>query len=170
VAPSKIGALRYDPKAPILDGATETVFGNAGKILQKRMIRKDSLVGKAYGLSDEESMAAAMAGNPRAQQVADLSRSLGRGVQNLENFGKTVEKMGATPVSAALKTAKYGGYVMGKSGSALRAAGTVMQPVENRMLSRYGSEELYDYMRPKSPWQKRHDQSTMEPVLASHDL
>ncbi len=162
--------MKYRPGPSATDGGTETVMGNLGSAIKRKILKPSYDEARKYGMTAEEALNVAKESSPSADKWAGGMRSAGRGLENLENFGKQVEAIGVAPVKAAAKAAKYGGYALGKGGSLLKAAGTIGQPIENRLLMSHGAEELYNDLQPKRPWQKEPNQSSINSVLASYDL
>jgi len=156
----------------------EDILGNAGELIGgARGTRKGIFdlykAGRDIGQNRSEALEAAKAmyadKAATARRFGEAGRVAGRGIQNLENVGRGLEQAGNSIASVALKGARAGGYVTGKTGSLVKAAGTVGQPIENRMLTRYGAEEAYDRIKPKRPWQMTPQQDTIKSQLAYSD-
>ncbi len=137
-------------------GSTEDVLGNIGEMFGKDDEYKKKLLneymnmrlGKGPGqhIPAEEAIVAARNSVPlpeKAQLYREIGRKVGRGVQNLENFGKSVESAGVAATGGILKGAQVGGYLGGKGGAALKAASTLAQPLEVKSGLRYGAEEFW---------------------------
>lgn len=103
----------------------------------------------------------------RVEQFGELGGKLGRAIQSVEDASRGLEAAGNVAGAGLIKGIRSTGYVTGKTGQAVKAAGTAFAPLENRLIGRYGAEEAYDYLKPKRPWQMTGDQDTINSVLAS---
>jgi hypothetical protein len=104
----------------------------------------------AAGAADPKSLVKSLR---RPEAFSEAGRKAGRIVQNVEDFGRSVENVGVGVTGAGLKMAQHGGSAISKAGLAGKLAGTVAQPLEGRMMARYGSEELIRPKYQRSPWQ-----------------
>jgi hypothetical protein len=102
------------------------------------------------GVKTPESLLSSL---QRPAAYGEIGRKIGRGIQSMEDFGRGLENVGVGATGAALKTAQYGGQALGKAGLAAKLTGTVTQPLETRLMARYGSEELLRPKYQRSPWQ-----------------
>lgn len=76
--------------------------------------------------------------SPRA---ADWGAKVGRGLENLEGFGESLEKVGQGVAGAGLKATRAASFTMGKGGALARNASYLTEPLEPRSYVRYWSEE-----------------------------
>jgi hypothetical protein len=186
-SPTNVGPSGTERVASFLGGkspqarsiaTSEDILGNAGEMIGGRSGMRRGIMdlykaGRDIGQNRQEALGAAKAMYAEkaagVQKAGNIGRTLGRGVQSVEDIGRGLEGVGNTIAATALKGARAGGYVTGKVGQAVKAAGTVGQPIENKLLTRYGAEEAYNRMKPKRPWQIGADQDTINSVLASSD-
>lgn len=158
--------------------SSEDILGNAAEMISGRTGMRRGVMdlykaGRDIGQNRADALGAAKAMYAEkaagVQKAGGIGRAIGRGVQSVEDLGRGLENVGNAVAGTVLKGARAGGYVTGKVGQAVKAAGTVGQPIENRLLTRYGAEEAYNRMKPKRPWQIGADQDTINSVLASSD-
>lgn len=138
------------PAEEALTFARNTPAQTAGKIA-------DDIVG-TRGVRNAQQLAATIA---RPQSWGSAGQKIGRGLQTIENVGKSMEQGGLAVTGAALRTAQGAGKAMSRTGLASKLAGTVSSPLENRMYVRYGAEEALDPYTTRRPWQSAQSMDKM---------
>lgn len=74
---------------------------------------------------------------------ASMGQKFGKGLEDLDKLGQGVERTANAVGKSVIKGARYGGQGVQYGGKALKNAGRLGQPLENRALLRYGAEEAY---------------------------
>ncbi len=100
-------------------------------------------------------------------RAGQVGRSVGRGIENLETVGKGVEKAAGAIAGGAIKGTRAAATGVQRTGQALRGAGTIGAPIENRALGRFAAEEAYgpDFEE-WNPLRRRERRYTMGSELA----
>jgi hypothetical protein len=161
--------------------STEDIMGNMGEALgmsgsQRELNRQRFMesykMARQYGIKAKDAKFIAEEASERAvpqaaKNMREVGRKVGRGVQNLENFGRGVEKIGTGIASGALKGVRAGSYGVGKGGWGVKNLGKLGAPIENKLYMRYGAEEMLDpQISPSDPWQRRRNRDKLGVILA----
>lgn len=92
---------------------------------------------------------------------AAVGAKAGRALETANSLGKGIGAANQAVGGGVIKGIRGAGVLTTAAGDAARYAGTAMSPLENRFLSRYGSEE---YLKKKRPWQMSPNTATINPV------
>lgn len=158
---AQMGADYVAGKKPSSTVTTEDVAGNIGEwIGGGKPYRKILNMAEEGGLPLND--ARTFATNEGSNLWGNVGKKLGRGLQTVEDVGKGFEALGAGVAAPFIKAARYGGQIGGKGAAALKNVATVTDPLENRFLSRYGSEEYLN----RNPWQKPKKPNTINSTYA----
>lgn len=137
-----------------------------------KMARGTGLDAKsAFDAAKWNAQAVAQPSYASHQMATQWGKKLGRGLQNVEDFSRGVERMGASVGSGVLKTGRAVGYGVGKTSSTAKMIGTIGQPLENRAYLRLGSEELFSpEIERANPLRRRKIEPRMETFLADNNI
>lgn len=160
---------------------SEDILGNFGEMVgmsraervgAEDILKRDYLMARQYGIAPKDAKLIAEEARERAiperaKTWREYGRKAGRYVQNLEDFGSGLQRLGSNITSGGLKALRGGSYVGGKAGAALKNTGIVTQPIENKLYARFGAEELYDpEILPSDSWQERRNRARLGTILA----